>query len=251
MMKNTAAIVLAAGKGTRIGVNGRNKVALEIGNKPMIAHTIANLKKSEVEQIIIVVGFQADSVKSALGNDIDFVVQDPPQGTGDAVKTGISKLQENIDTVLIVYGDDSAFYPPALYQKMRNELDQTSADMVLLTLMKDNPTGLGRIIRDASGDISRIVEEKVASEDEKQIKEINTAMSCIKRSMLEESVNKIKRNPTSGEYYFPDIVEIGLQSHKKIIPILLDDENLWHGVNTQEDFNKVQEKYDRLHRKNE
>ena len=245
-MKNTAAIILAAGKGTRMNAKDKNKVTFQLGEKPMVSHTVDNLEKAGVTQIVAVVGFSSESVRNALQDRVVYATQNPPQGTGDAVKVGIQKLDNEIETVLIVYGDDSAFYPPELYLKVKQKLEETRADMVLLTLEKDDPTGLGRIVRDENGNIARIVEEKMASEEEKKIKEINTAMSCIKRDMLEECITEIKRNPASQEYYFTDIVEIALQKGKKIVPMKLENDNYWQGVNTKEDYEIAKSKYHKL-----
>jgi len=245
-MKNSAVIVLAAGRGARIKAKVKNKVVFSLGDKPMVVHTVANLKKAGVGQIIIVVGFKADSVRRVLGDKIDFAVQDSPQGTGDAVKVGLTKLKDEIETVFIVNGDDSAFYTPELYLEMFKKLKLEETDAVLLTIKKENPTNLGRIIRNDQGSIKRIVEERVATEKEKRIKEINTNLYCVKRKFLEKTIGQIKRNPVSQEYYLTDIVEIADQFGQKISPMILEDKNLWHGVNTRQELESARRKYDQL-----
>lgn len=248
-MKKTAAIVLAAGKGTRINAKKRNKVAFKLGKKPMIQHTVENLEKSGVNQIIAVVGFQSDSVRNALGDKVDYAVQKQALGTGDAVKTALPHLAEGIRTVFLVNGDDSAFYTPKLYQKAYQKLQDESADVVLLTIIKNDPMGLGRIIRDADGCITKIVEEKVATQEEKQIKEINTNMYCLKRDFLEKAIPQIEKNPVSEEYYLTDIVEIANKNNQTVIPMVLKDPNLWHGVNTRKQLKKAREKYKKVKQK--
>ncbi len=241
-----AAIILAAGKGTRLKAKDKNKVVFEIGDKPMVVHTVNNLLAAKIDQLIAVVGFKAETVRAALGSKVDYAIQDSPQGTGDAAKIGAAKLNHDIEVVLIVSGDDSAFYSPDLYRRMVAKLHQEQADIVLLTLVKDNPTGLGRIIRDHHGHIEKIVEEKVATEAEKAIKEINTSMYCVKRDFLLQALPEIKRNPVSKEFYLTDIVEIANRHHRRVLPLLLDDERYWHGVNTREDWQQAQLKYQLL-----
>ncbi len=248
MLQNhkVAAIILAAGKGTRLKAKTKNKVVFEIGDKPMVAHTVDNLLAAEIDQLIAVVGFKADTVREVLGDKVDYAVQNPPQGTGDAAKVGATKLNGDIEAVLIVSGDDSAFYSPELYRQMVHKLYQEKADIVLLTLIKENPVGLGRIVRNDRGHVERIVEEKVATEAEKAIKEINTSMYCVRKDFLVQALPEIKRNPISQEFYLTDIVEIANRHHRRVLPLLLDDERFWHGVNTREDWQKAQEKYQQL-----
>ncbi len=240
---HTAAIILAAGKGTRLQAVTKNKVVFKIGDKPMVVHTVDNLLRAGISQLIAVVGFKAETVRQALGSKVEYAVQDPPQGTGDAAKVGAQLLRADIDSVLIVSGDDSAFYSPQLYQQMITQLYQQDVDIVLLTLIKDNPTGLGRIVRDQQGHVKKIVEEKVATPAEKQIKEINTSMYCVRKDFLLQALPEIKRNPVSQEFYLTDIVEIANRHGKKVAPMLLDDERYWHGVNTRQDWQAAQQKY--------
>ncbi len=244
-----AAIILAAGKGTRLKAKTKNKVVFEIGDKPMVAHTVDNLIAAGVGQLIAVVGFKAETVRAVLGSKVEYAVQDPPQGTGDAAKVGAALLKPEVEVVLIVSGDDSAFYSPELYQRLVTKLYQEQADIVLLTLIKDDPTGLGRIVRNSQGHIERIVEEKVANPAEKAIKEINTSMYCVRKDFLLQALPEIKRNPISQEFYLTDIVEIANRHHRRVLPLLLDDERYWHGVNTREDWLKAQEKYRQLKQK--
>ncbi len=242
-MSKTAAIILAAGKGTRLKAKEKNKVVFEIGDKPMVAHTVDNLIQAGIDQLIAVVGFKAETVRAVLGDKVEYAVQDPPQGTGDAAKVGAQLLNDDIDQVLIVSGDDSAFYSPELYQHMITKLNQDQVDIVLLTLIKQDPTGLGRIVRDQAGHVKKIVEEKVATPEEKKIKEINTSMYCVKKDFLLQALPEIQRNPISQEFYLTDIVEIANLHGKKVSPMLLDDERFWHGVNTRQDWQEAQKKY--------
>lgn len=242
-LNNTAAIVLAAGRGTRMNTTDKNKVTVRLNGQPMVAHTIDNLTTAGVNQIIVVVGFQADSVREALGDTVDYAMQEEQLGTGHAIMTALPLLDDNIATILAVSGDDSSFYPPSLYQKMVDKQRSAPADVLVLTINRDDPTGLGRIVRDEDGKITRIVEEKVATSEEKMIQEINTGFYCFDKDFLIDHIDLIKRNPVSKEYYVTDLVEIALKTGKKVETYLTSDSSVWHGVNTHEDYLAARAKY--------
>jgi bifunctional UDP-N-acetylglucosamine pyrophosphorylase/glucosamine-1-phosphate N-acetyltransferase len=241
-LTNTAVIILAAGRGSRMKAKNKNKVAFKLGGEPMIAHTVKHLQEAGVSQIVAVVGYQADSVRSALGSKVSYAVQTEQLGTGDAPKYALPLIQNDIDTVLTVYGDDSAFYPPDLFKQMVERKVETKCDVLFLTIHKDDPTGLGRIVRDASGKIVRIVEEKNASEEERKIQEINTGFYCFDRDFLVNFIGEIQKNPVSGEYYLTDMIEIALKHGKKVDAFFVKDDSIWHGVNNRSDFAKAQAK---------
>jgi bifunctional UDP-N-acetylglucosamine pyrophosphorylase/glucosamine-1-phosphate N-acetyltransferase len=238
----TTAIVLAAGRGSRMKAKSKNKVAFKLGGKPMIAYTVEHLREAGIQQIVAVVGFQAESVRQALGQDVLYAKQSEQLGTGDALKTALPLIPSATDTVLAVYGDDSAFYPPALFKEMVEKKHALNCDLLFLTIHKDDPTGLGRIIRDSSGKILRIVEEKNATDEERKVQEINTGFYCFDRQFLETYIDQIKKNPLSGEYYLTDMVEIALRNQKKVEAYFVKDDSIWHGVNNRSDFAKAQKK---------
>ncbi len=241
-LSRTTAIILAAGRGTRMKAKSKNKVAFKLSGKPMVSYTVEHLRLAGVKHIIAVVGFQANSVREALGKELTYVLQENQLGTGDALKSALPELPPDTTTVLAVSGDDSAFYPPSLFAEMVAKKEKEGCDLLFLTIHKDDPTGLGRIIRDSSGKVARIVEEKVATEEEKQVQEINTGFYCFDRSFLETYINEIKENPTSGEYYLTDMVEIALARGKKVEAYFVKDASIWHGVNNRSDFAKAQKK---------
>lgn len=241
-LSNTAAIILAAGKGTRMKAKTKNKVAFKLKGIPMITHTVNHLKQAGIDQIFVVVGFQADSVRQALGDTVQYVIQPNQLGTGDALKTALPLLPPGVTSVLAVYGDDSAFYPPSLFQEMVTQKTRLNCDLLFLTIHKLDPHGLGRIVRDNSGKIQRIVEEKVATLAEKNIQEINTGFYCFDKTFLTESIHKIRANPVSGEYYLTDLVEIALAHGQKVEAHFIPDDSIWHGVNNRSDLAKAKQK---------
>lgn len=245
MTKNltaTTAIVLAAGRGTRMKAKSKNKVAFKLNGKPMISYTVEHLQEAGIGEIIVVVGFQGDSVRTVLGSKVRYATQVNQLGTGDALKSAIPLLPENSDTVLAVYGDDSAFYPISLFQDMVAKKQALNCELLFLTIHKEDPTGLGRIVRDKFGKIARIIEEKNATDEEKKIQEINTGFYCFDKKFLVSYIDQIKENPISKEFYLTDMVEIALKNGKKVEAFFVADDSIWHGVNNRSDFAKAQKK---------
>lgn len=241
-LSHTTAVILAAGRGKRMNAKRKNKVAFTLAGQPVIARTLASLQSAGISSIIAVVGFQADSVRAALGNSVTYAVQKEQLGTGHALQTAMTFLPPNTDTVLSVYGDDSAFYPPQLYRDIVQKLRVSQADLIVLTLHKDDPTGLGRIVRDQAGQIMRIVEDKNATPEEKLIQEINTGFYCFKRSFLADHLTELKKNALTGEYYATDLVEIALKHGLSVDALYMTDSSIWYGVNNREDLSQARKK---------
>lgn len=245
---NLAAVVLAAGKGTRINATAdKNKVTYPIANKPIIAYTVDNLKSAGIDKIVVVIGFASDSVKQVLGDSVSYAIQKQRLGTGHALKTGLGAIRnDQVNTVISLYGDDSAFYPPEVFKNLIAEHRKQHAVISFVTIEKQNPIGLGRIIRDDDGQVEAIVEEKNASVQQKQIKEINTGLYCFDRSFLKEALNNIKKNPVSKEYYLTDTVEYAVKQHLPIQAIKWPQGDIWFGVNTTQELSAADEKMRQL-----
>ena len=174
-MKNIAAIILAAGKGRRMKSKDVNKVVIPLGNKQMILHTIDRLKELMISPIVVVVGFAKESVIKVLEGNVIFAHQSRRLGTAHAVAVGLKKVPEDIDTVLVLNGDDSAFYTISIIEKLIEAHVNKNAALSFLTITVDNPIGLGRVIRDNNDKVIGIVEEKDATRRQRKITEINPA----------------------------------------------------------------------------
>lgn len=230
-MRNVAAVILAAGEGTRIKARNRNKVTFLLAGKPMIWYSVQTIKRAGIEKIVVVIKFKPESVKRALGNSVEYALQGDRKGTAAALEDGIKNIKSPVEKVFVIYGDDSAFYTPELFRFIIAEHDKNSADVSVLSIKLDNPTGLGRIVRRKDGGIEKIVEEKVASVDEKEIQEVNTGCYCFNLDFLKKYLPEIKINPTSGEYYLTDIVDVALKNGRNIHVSLYPDSSIWFGVN--------------------
>jgi bifunctional UDP-N-acetylglucosamine pyrophosphorylase/glucosamine-1-phosphate N-acetyltransferase len=234
-MENITAIILAAGRGTRMQSKDKNKVAMEIKGEPMLVRTIRILKEAGIGKIVVVVGFAKDSVTSLLDSDIIVAEQKEQLGTGHAVKFALPKVPKSSTDVLILYGDDSFLHTPQTFQKLYNTHKSEEAKITFITMKSDAPTGFGRIIREDNGDIVGIVEEKNATEEQKKIREINLGCYIINKDDLEKNIEFIIKNPVTGEYYITDIIDIIAHQRGKIAAHKLTN-GKWRGVNTKEDL---------------
>ncbi len=236
-MKNIYSIILAAGKGTRMK-SGLPKVLHKICGQPMIHYSLETLKKLNLK-IVIVVGYKKEKIVEACGDKYIYAEQKEQLGTAHAVISAKSKIPKEVKTVLILNGDDSAFYRPQTLQKLIDIHLKNKNTITLLSLNLDDPEGFGRIKKDSSGKILGIVEEKNASQEEKKIKEINLGTYCFDANFLWNNLSKISKNKISGEYYLTDLITLAISQNKKIQTVLLENPKEWIGINTPEQLAKA------------
>lgn len=237
--KQLGAIILAAGKGKRMNSKKLNKVVLYLADKPLILHTHDLLKSLKINTIVIVVGFAKESVVKLLGRDMIYAEQKKRLGTAHAVMSALKKLPKNIRDVLVLNGDDSAFYSKKTINKLISRHYQSKAAFTLLTIKKSNPFGLGRIVRDNSGQIIAIVEEKDATDKQRKIREINPACYLFKVSFLKKYLKKVEKSRVTGEYYLTSLISIGIKNKEKIESHCMK-KYLWRGVNTQDELKEAE-----------
>lgn len=234
-MDRLTAIILAAGKGTRMKSTDTNKVALSIKGKPMLLRTIEILKETGIESIVVVVGFAKESVVTLINGEALIAEQKEQLGTGHAVECALPMVPDATRDVLIIYGDDSFLHTPKTFRKLYATHAEQKAKISFITMLSDSPTGFGRILRDKNDEITGIVEEKNANEEQKKIKEINLGCYIVDKKYLKENIKKIKKNPVTGEFYITDLIDIISSQKGKISAYTLPD-NRWRGVNTPEDL---------------
>ena len=238
-MKKIAAIILAAGKGKRMKALKQNKVVFKLADKHMIAHTVDLLDKLKIETKIAVIGFAKESVMDVLKNRVIYAVQKKRLGTAHAVLTAFKKLPKNVSDVLILQGDDSALYKKETIAKLIGLHFLSKAAFTFLTIDVDNPTGLGRVLRDKNDKLRAVVEEKDATEIEKQIKEINPACYVISVDFLKKYLKKIEKSKITGEYYLTSLIDIAIKNNEKIIACKAG-KIAWRGVNTPEELKEAE-----------
>lgn len=232
---NLGAIILAAGKGKRMNSKSINKVVLPLAEKPMIVHAVSLLDKAGIKEIVVVVGFAKKSVMSVLGNEVIFAEQKKRLGTGHATLCGLKKLPKDVNDVLVINGDDSAFYPQSLIKDLIKAHLSFGAAITFLTIDKENPLGLGRIIRDKEGKVIAIVEEKDATTNQRKIKEINPGCYIFKVDFLRKYLKQVEKSKVTGEYYLTSIMDLGIKNNEKI-ETLKGGSLVWRGVNTKDEL---------------
>lgn len=232
---SVGAVVLAAGKGSRLNSRKKNKVVIDLGGKPMVLWTVERLKQAGIEDVTVVVGFAADTVREVLGSSVNYVIQKKLLGTGHAAGVGMKGLSLSTDHVLVVYGDHSAFYTPDFYKKMVRKHLKEKNSMTLVTVMKNNPSELawGRIIRGEDGCVTNIVEERDCTPEQKKITELNAGCYVFDRRVLEAAVPELEAHE-NGEFYLTDVAFYCMKNGLRVGAIKATDRMVGIGVNTKE-----------------
>jgi UDP-N-acetylmuramoyl-L-alanyl-D-glutamate--2,6-diaminopimelate ligase len=240
--ETVSAIVLAAGKGTRMK-SDKPKILHEICGRPMIAYSLANLRDSGVGEIVAVLSFKRNLVRPRINGAVKIAVQENPKGgTGDAAYAGLKKVSDKAEDVMILYGDDTAFYSPKTIKSVLELHKNEKAVITFITLIKEDPKGLGRILRDINGNVTGIIEEKDASDLERKINEVNDGLYVFDKKWLSVKLPQIHKSSVTGEVYLVELIKMAIEDGKKVIAKKLPDSSEWQGVNTPEELLKAEEK---------
>lgn len=234
--KNTGIIILAAGRGKRLECADIPKVLCELNGRPIASYILDELENGGVrkDKICLVVGFQKGKVMEAFRGGYLYGMQEELLGTAHAAKIGAEKLPEDFDNFLILNGDDSAFYRFESLAGFVSKHAKSGNDVTLLTCEKDDPQGLGRVIRDGSGKVIAIREKENLLEGENKIKEISTGSFCFRREWFNKIYPTIGLLKGLGEYVLPSFVERALETGAKFEAIKLENPDEWFGINTLE-----------------
>lgn len=206
MSENLSVIILAAGQGTRMD-SDLPKVLHPIGHKPMLEHVLDTAQQLHADDIHVVYGHGGESVSEAFAHlPVCWVEQTEQLGTGHAVEQAIPQIKD-ATTVLVLYGDVPLITTHTLHRLVQAAHHQALA---LLTVELVDPTGYGRIVRDGQDRVIRIVEEKDASTEEKQITEVNTGMMVLGADCLRRWLAGLENNNAQGEYYLTDVIALAV-----------------------------------------
>ncbi|MDX1961072.1 MAG: sugar phosphate nucleotidyltransferase [Leptospiraceae bacterium] len=236
MKDSIIAVILAAGKGTRMK-SELPKVATLLAGKPLIQHVIDNLKLAGVTKIVVVVGYKKEVVINLLSNEheIEFAEQKEQLGTGHALLSTESILVNYHGQILVCCGDVPLISGNSFRSLINHHVESKNGATVLSADMP-NPKGYGRIIRDKNDKLLFIVEEKDANEDEKKVSEINTGTYVFESPKVFEYLKTIKTNNAQGEYYLPDLIKIYRENQYNVDASLLKNSVESSGVNSPEDL---------------
>jgi len=231
-------VILAAGKGTRMFSN-KPKVLHELAGKPILQHVISCAKKLNANKIIVVVGFGSDQVKQAFSHEnLIWVEQVKQLGTGHAVQQALPFLDDDA-TTLILLGD----VPLIDAINCQELLAQSKQSLTLLSFIKTDPTGYGRIVRSAVDEVIAIVEHKDASTEQRAINEVNTGMMAMPNSHLKNWLQRLQNNNAQGEYYLTDIIGFAVQDEVEVTAELSQDEWAVTGINSKQDLAQIERVY--------
>lgn len=212
-MKSTKTVILAAGHGTRM-VSEKPKVLHEVGGKAMLNYVISASEAAGADDIAVIVGYKADIVKAALPKNLTAIEQKEQLGTGHAVLQALPFFENFNGNVLVLVGD-----APLVRKETLEELVKAHEDggfsATVLTAVFDDPTGYGRIVKKGD-ELIKIVEHKDATEEERNIKEINSGMYCFDAQALKATLQAINSDNVQGEYYLTDTIEILRGMGKKV-----------------------------------
>lgn len=228
-MTNIYAVILAAGKGTRMK-SKLYKVLHPVCGKPMVEHVIDQISDLHTHKIVTIVGHGAEKVKGYLGEKSEFALQEEQLGTAHAVMQAEAILGEEDGCTLVVCGD-TPLIKSSTMEKLVNYHQEQQAKATILTAYTETPDGYGRIIRNEQGMVEKIVEHKDATAEERQVKEINTGTYCFDNRYLFDTLKKVSNDNVQGEYYLPDVIEILKKAGEKVAAYQTEDFNETLGVN--------------------
>ena len=227
---NTAAIVLAAGAGTRMK-SKKPKVAHEILGKPLVRWVVDAAREAGADRIVSVVG-HARKIVEPLVSDTEVVVQKAQRGTADAVLTCKEALA-GFDGSLLVLSGDCPLITPDTIRELADMRTRSNAAVVVLTMELDDPFGYGRIIRDGEGRVERIVEQKDANAAEAAVTECNSGFYCFDAQALFEALEQVGSDNAQGEFYLTDVLEICRNAGRPVLALATDDAAECLGVNSR------------------
>ena len=231
----TIAIILAAGKGTRM-VSDLPKVLFPLRGKTLIARAVATATQAFETAPVVVVGLISDDVRQACGPGITFAFQAEQLGTGHAVKAAaLAAKSLHADAIAVMYGD-MPLLPSDMMAALAVERARSGAAIAMLTLLADNPRGFGRVVRNAGGAVTAIVEEVAATPEQLRIRELNVGVYCFDAAWLWPALDRIQPNPRKGEYFLTDLVEIAVADGRPVVAIPSDDADAFIGINTRADL---------------
>lgn len=247
---SVASIILAAGEGTRINSQDKNKVVFPFLTKPMIIYGVELCEKIS-DPVVVVVGAYAKSVKETLKDhpNLVFAYQKRQLGTGDATKIGLKVLAKNPPSLVLVgMGDHMMFYKQKTIERLIELHKNKQAKVTFISTRYHSPDQLawGRVERNKEGQVIDIVEQKDATEKQRKIKELNAGLYCFNYKFLKTEITKIKKSPVTNEYYLTDIILRAVKDGLKVVGMPVRFREVGIGINRAEDLQQSQNLFKRL-----
>jgi bifunctional UDP-N-acetylglucosamine pyrophosphorylase/glucosamine-1-phosphate N-acetyltransferase len=238
-LTTTAAIVLAAGQGTRMR-SRLPKVLHPIAGRPMIDHVLDALRRAGIEQPVVVTGHGAEQVEAALAGRVPVARQDPQRGTADAVRVGLERVPSDARQVLVTMGD-APMLPATQFAALLAERDVADAAIALLSARMADPAGYGRIVRATDGSVRAIVEHADADPAARTIDEVNVGTYCFDVEWLRANLGGVGAAP-SGEYYLTELVALAIAGGRRVAVVVTPDPQLALGINDRVALSMAEER---------
>jgi bifunctional UDP-N-acetylglucosamine pyrophosphorylase/glucosamine-1-phosphate N-acetyltransferase len=236
---SVSAIILAAGEGSRMKSDLPKPLHL-VGNHSMLLHVVHSLENVQLDTVVVVVGHRADEVMQHVRDhtppwaNVSFATQQHQHGTGDAVTAGLTALDNNaLAATIIVLPGDTPLLTRETISRLVTEHEQSDHAATVLVSDIADPTGYGRIVRTADGNVARIVEHRDASKTELELTEINTGIYAFRADLLGPALSKISTNNSQAEYYLTDVVAILTSADYSVGAVLAPGEET-AGVNDRD-----------------
>lgn len=243
IMSTRYAVILAAGKGTRMK-SKLYKVLHQVCGKPMIRHVVDEIGQARFSKVFVIVGHGAEDVRSCIGDDADCILQKEQLGTAHAVLQASEQLGGLDGTTIVLYGDTPLITHETV-EKLIDFQEKEHAAAAVLTARLEDPAGYGRVIRSATGSLEKIVEDKDATDEEKKVKEINTGIYSFNNRLLFKLLGKVSNNNAQGEYYLPDVIGLLVKASEKVLAYPTEQFEETVGVNDRVQL-AAAEKYMRM-----
>ena len=228
-MSTVSVVILAAGEGSRMK-SSVPKVLHPLAGKLVVQHVVDAVRDAGVDSIALVVPENHDALREVFGDTVAYAVQNPPRGTGDAAACGLRAL-EPADGVIMVLNGDGPCLRAATVRRMLEA--QGDADGVFLAVEREDPTGYGRMVRDADGSLERIVEEADCDEETRRIQQVNSGGYVFQAAAMREALAALTPDNAQGEYYLTDTLAVIREQGGRVALYVHDDEDEVQGINTR------------------
>ncbi len=244
-MEKYAAIILGAGKGTRMNEGQASpipKVMFEMDGVPVIRHSVDAIKNAGISKIVVVVGYKKEMVENYLGDEVEYAVQEEQLGTGHAAMMAEKNLKGKSEALIIFYGDNPLYRPESI-QKLIDLFEKEKPTVAILTVVFDDPMfwAFGRIVRDKNGNVISITEQKDCTPEQLKIKESNPGFYIFDADWFWKNCCKIHNKNAQKEYYLTDMIEVAKKQGKKIVATAVFSEHEALGINTFEQLKQAEE----------
>ena len=240
-MEKYAAVILAAGKGTRMNEGQCSpipKVMFEIAGKPIIDWSVKLVKEAGITKVVLVVGYKKELVENYFGDQVEYAVQEEQLGTGHAAAMAREILEDKAET-LIIFGGDNPLFKPETVKRLIDCYEKERPTVAMLSVVSENLAAwaFGRIVRNNKNDVIGIVEQKDCNQKQFEIKEGNPAFYVFDAQWFWQNIAKIKNGNSQNEYYITDMIALAKEQGKRIIAVPVSEESEALGIN-----NPIQQK---------